>query len=338
MQLSERLDQHIVDHLVVATLPAAAGMLGRDFDHLPSVLEWRLRSALRVWISYTGQLRPLAASRLFSSVAVDLGEPAQCDLAINRSLDRGLLGVLPAPVRFRVAAMPGRWQLRDELTQRYGWINDPANWQINLVLLDGVLLAEVGPLHWQRRHSSLARLPASTTPVLAAYIARRARLGSGAVVCDPCCGAGTLIVEALAISRGLHLIATDIEGTAVEAARTNLPTSVLVAQADAARIPVREQTLDRVIVNLPWGKRSGTTSLNTELYPRFAREIDRALAPDGIALVLTEDKRRWERAVTDAGTRLSIVSGQVIDLAGSHPTLYAVRRARSRKKGKQETS
>jgi 23S rRNA G2445 N2-methylase RlmL len=82
-----------------------------------------------------------------------------------------------------------------------------------------------------------------------------------------------------------------------------------------------------VVANLPFGKRVGSHGGNQVLYPAFLRELDRVLAGDGRAVLLTEDKRLLVESLQR--TRgLRIIKETTFETGGAHPSAYVVVRSR----------
>src|SRR4030095_12321090 len=153
----------------------------------------------------------------------------------------------------------------------------------------GLLRVEIGPLFLTSRFGELARLPASTTPVIAGIMCRLAKLRAGDVVLDPMCGAGTLLVVAAGSANLAPVIGFDISQRAVREAAANLARRGIagtVVRADAGQLPLQAGTCDGVLPNLPLGKRVGSHDDNTELYPRMLRELTRVLTRQGRAVLL----------------------------------------------------
>ncbi|WP_090941591.1 TRM11 family SAM-dependent methyltransferase [Nonomuraea jiangxiensis] len=209
------------------------------------------------------------------------------------------------------------------------------------------------PLH--RRPYKLASVRGTLHPPVAAAMAELARLDGAGTVLDPCCGAGTTLIEAHALTRshapdGLRLLGFDHDPAALRAATANAALDATAAAAedvtanvtanaaaasppgaarrsrfrwavaDAGRIPVPAGGVDRVLVNPPWGRQvapRGTLAGDGDL---LWREVRRVLAADGLAVALLHDEVPSGFAVEEA-VRVS--------LSGRHP-LIAVLRSRGR--------
>ncbi|HEX3930307.1 MAG TPA: methyltransferase domain-containing protein [Nocardioides sp.] len=325
----------VSDRLVLRSLRGATDYLADELRQVSATTTARVevvrRRPDRLDVELTGPLAALRPLHFFSEAAVDLGEPSETEERLRISLTEGALSALPGPVRFRVGDLGDeRWELRDRLVQTWGWDNAPRGWQVNLDLVEGHLLATVGDLHLTRRHGRLERLPASTTPVLAAALVRLAKIPPGAVVVDPFCGAGTNLLLAHAMTGPELLVGLDHRPDSLAPARANATrreAPLRLVRADATRLPLSSGCADRVIGNLPFGKRVGSHGANQELYPRFCRELDRVLTGDGRAVLLTEDKRLLVDSIQR--TRgLRVIKEATFETGGAHPTAYVVVRSR----------
>jgi 23S rRNA G2445 N2-methylase RlmL len=96
-----------------------------------------------------------------------------------------------------------------------------------------------------------------------------------------------------------------------------------LVRADAAHLPVGTGAADRVVANLPFGKRVGSHRVNEALYPAALAEIARVLPGGGRAVLLTDDKRLFRETVQR--TRLvRVVKEIVLARGGLHPSAYVL--------------
>ena len=243
-------------------------------------------------------------------------------------------------IHFRVHA-PGDPDRRDvaidQVSRTLGWVNSAGDWDVNVDLTTG--RADIGALRWAARFGRLDRLPAATPVTVAACAVRLAKVPSGAVLLDPCGGVGTVpIVDALARPTGSGLV-IDLsdEATALAAGNVrmmDLTDRVEVRRGDATRLEIEDHSVDRVVTDLPFGKRIGSNEANRSLYPATLREIERVLTADGRCVLLSDDKRLFREAVARTHG-LKVVRERVVRYNGVTPTAYTLARSRRLRSVKQ---
>jgi tRNA (guanine6-N2)-methyltransferase len=336
-------DHPVTDRVHLESLPGVVDRLLQQCHDLGAPLMTAIsRVADSVVLDYTGPLAPVAALRVYSAFSVLLGDHAdsQADAhrpalaALRASRDTGVLSALPAgPLRFRIDPIAARWELRDLLESELGWVNDPRDYQLNLTRRDALLLAQVGPLYYTGRFPALRKIPASTTPLIAAVMLALAKPRPGNTVYDPFCGAGTLLAEAAAQDVPLTVLGTELDPRHLAESVGNHAVfpAVWLGRADAAHLPVADGAVDRVVSNLPFGKRVGSHAGNTTLYPAFLAELGRVLRADGRAVLLTEDKQLFKRTV-EAARGLRVLREVPLASGGLHPTAYVLERTRTAKR------
>jgi tRNA G10 N-methylase Trm11 len=229
-------------------------------------------------------------------------------------------------VRFRVAPGTAYADLLRTAAADLGWSEDPGNWSVNLVAGPGGCEAEIGPFHWSQRFGRLERLPWSTKPVVAEVLARLAKVYPTHRVLDPFCGTATLLTAAAAGAGELVAFGSDHDPTAIALARQNLARQDIPAELSIARAEELDhagRSIDRVLSNLPFGKLVGSHTSNTRLYPAALAEIARVLRPKGRAVLMTDDKRLFEKSVL-ATRGLKIVRRRVLTYGGVTPTIYVL--------------
>jgi tRNA (guanine6-N2)-methyltransferase len=139
------------------------------------------------------------------------------------------------------------------------------------------------PLH--RRPYKTASVPGTLHPPLAAAMLRLAEVGAGDVLLDPCCGAGTIPIEAAGAAA--RVLGTDADPAAVAAAASNgRGAGVTWSVADAGALPLHDGTVDRIVVNPPWARQVLPRGRLATTPDRLWREARRVLAPGGRIVAL----------------------------------------------------
>lgn len=175
------------------------------------------------------------------------------------------------------------------------------------------------PLH--RRPYKTAQLPGSTKPTVAAAMARLAGAAPGVAVLDPCCGAGTILIEAALLGAGVR--GGDNDPAAIAATRANARgagVNARVQRWDARHLPLAAGTCPAIAANLPWGRQVETRTPLEPLYAALGAEFARVLAPGGRAVLLTSAPE----LLTLPGCAL--IQSLEISLFGQKPTIAVYRR------------
>ncbi len=155
----------------------------------------------------------------------------------------------------------------------------------------------VGREPLQNRPYKQEHVPGSLRPPVAAAMVWLAGILPGERVLDPCCGAGTLLVEAA--YRGGRVLGGDPDRTALVAACGNAATAqarVDLHRWDARALPVADETVTRIVTNPPWGRKVAIEADAEAFYSEIGREVTRVAAPGARIVVLTwvpEWVRSW---------------------------------------------
>jgi tRNA (guanine6-N2)-methyltransferase len=194
----------------------------------------------------------------------------------RKALARGLAGKLPAS-----------WPHVEENAAVEIWLTIHA-----AVAVCGVRLSDRSMRH---RTYKAEHLPASLRPTVAAAMVRLAEIKPHHTVVDPLCGAGTILAEVLSEAREggkrVMVLGGDLEREAVRSATANLRRlgEAHLTRWDARRLPLADQSVDRLVSNLPFGIQIGEPEEIGPLYRRLLPEFDRVLRPGGRAVLLVAD-------------------------------------------------
>jgi 23S rRNA G2445 N2-methylase RlmL len=167
------------------------------------------------------------------------------------------------------------------------------------------------PLH--ERAYKVAERAGALKPSVAAAMLRLANVQAGQTLLDPCCGSGTICIEA--VLSGAVVRGGDLDAEAVEAARTNAQAAganVRLETWDARSLPLDAGSVDYVVSNLPWGRQ---IPADAGLYAAVCREVERVLAPGGSAVLLTSTPELLQFE------RLQLRQSVEISLFGQTPTI-----------------
>ena len=293
-------------------------------------IETRLAEDLFVEIGSGDTGAPLSrlAGHLWSSSRYDAALPA-----IAPRL--GSLGPRPGfHVVARLRAERGflRTELRDELAravlrERPRWrLADPAPlelWALQTRPTRVRLGVRLTDHRMRQRAGREVERPGALRPVVAAAMLKLAELSPELrrPVLDPCCGAGTIVREAL--DTGLAGVGADIALEAIRAARSNLPVSTPLVVADARALPFRSGFAGAIVCNLPFGRRYHVEQPTLWLRQAIA-EFERVAARGGAIVMLTPRSAAFEAAVLRPRAE-RLRARHPIKLLGLPTTIWAFR-------------
>lgn len=214
---------------------------------------------------------------------------------------------------------------------------DTASWRVTIedrTAIVGLRPAR-HPLH--RRAWKRASVPGTLHPPVAAAMAVLARLRPGDQVLDPCCGAGTLLVEAADLRPGLMLTGSDSSPASLAAAAVNAAhlcdrTTIRWMLADAGRLPLGISSVDRILVNPPWQRQVAAQHSLGGGMGNLWDEAARVLRPGGLVVGLLDSADAFPH--TRAGRGDWCTTRRIpISLFGRHPDIVvAERQGRPRKR------
>lgn len=192
---------------------------------------------------------------------------------------------------------------------------DAAPWRVTL---DGSTMY-VGPrpfsapLH--RRPWRTETVLGSLHPPVAAAMVRVARIEKDTTAIDPCCGAGTILLEARLAAPAATLIGRDVDPGAITTARRNgAGLGIDWALGDASRIDSSVRCVDRIITNPPWGVRRTAGDLDA-----FLGEWRRVIDLRGLLVVLLDET---QQAVITDHPHWTVTAAYPVSVAGRHPRIF----------------
>ncbi|ELR22928.1 methyltransferase domain containing protein [Acanthamoeba castellanii str. Neff] len=201
-----------------------------------------------------------------------------------------------------------------QIKNKLGWYTDLKNYntEVMIHLNDEqlVIALPVGRVPISKR-SYMASF--GLRPPVAWAMARLVEIGEEEVVCDPMCGAGTLLIEAAQEWPGACYVGMDVSNEQLGLCLDNLQQSrtqsrIAVCRARVEALPLRDESVDAVVCDLPFGRKFqvGDAAALARLYRAFAAEALRVLRPLGRAVLLTSQTETLEEALravdADGGT------------------------------------
>lgn len=307
----------------------------------------------RIAATYTGPIAAALALRTVDDLFVDLAEwhgisHHRAVLAtlqqLSQELDlgpaaavRAQVSPLSRPPSFSVSAsfVGRRNYTSDEIKQAVaagimsgsGWSYQPSDQEseINIRLFieheDVYVGMRLGERPINRRPYKQAHVPGSLKPPVAAALLRLAGVQTGESVLDPCCGAGTILIEAALL--GAAARGGDLAPTALEAARANARAAGVEIDLrlwDARRLPLESGSVAHIVTNLPWGRQIEVEVELARYYRELLGEMSRVLRRHGTMVLLTNLPQSIEVPA------MRLVSQQTISLFGQQATVLIFER------------
>jgi SAM-dependent methyltransferase len=224
---------------------------------------WRPEGVEKALSAWSAEVRPLARGMTYRVVVRVQDERS----AWRTELRRGLIRA--------IAADRPRWKTADP-AQVEVWISEYQPGR----LVAGLRLAD--PSARQRAGQSPER-PDALRPTVAALMVGLAGEPRD-VLLDPCCGAGTILGQALAAGWP-DVQGTDIDPGAVEIARRNVPRAGVI-KGDARSIDLPDESAGAVVSRLPTGPRYEVEGSMRTWMGAVLREMTRVTGPGGRVVLL----------------------------------------------------
>ena len=192
---------------------------------------------------------------------------------------------------------------------------------------DGYISLKLSANDMAQRPYKQAHIPASLKPTLAYSMVRLSRPHPDDVFLDAMCGAGTILLERALIGRYRYLIGGDVSTEALDATVTNFGRKHQPRQFfhwDARTLPLRSNTVDKIVCNLPFGEAIGNVPQLTNLYRHCLKEYARVLNPRGRMVLLTSQDTLF---YSELKQRRSLRTTQqlTVDVRGMRAKMYVVR-------------
>jgi tRNA (guanine6-N2)-methyltransferase len=144
------------------------------------------------------------------------------------------------------------------------------------------------------------------------------------------CGSGTILIERAAYGSAQQIIGCDIRPDALSCAATNIHASayqgIQILHADAATLPLLDNSVDVLCADLPFGQLVGTHQENEWLYPALMTEAARVARPNARFVIITHEVRLMD-GILAVLKSWQVREIQMITLGGLHPRIYVLERS-----------
>jgi 23S rRNA G2445 N2-methylase RlmL len=226
------------------------------------------------FVALVGKLRPLRRTSGFEVVGSFLGRRNYNRKEIETSAGEAIAGVVGMPFLDHDLIDPGTVDV---------------SFRIHIRDSQAIVGLRVTsrPLH--RRDYRTSSIPGALHPPVAFAMAMLSGAKPGLAVADPCCGTGTLLIEATRLIPGTVAVGSDLSEVSLQAARNNgvnAGCDLRLVRADLGRLPYRGGSAGCVLANLPWGQAVKAEGIVRDDIQLAIGEILRILAANGNAVLL----------------------------------------------------
>ncbi|XP_071808944.1 tRNA (guanine(6)-N(2))-methyltransferase THUMP3-like isoform X1 [Asterias amurensis] len=244
-------------------------------------------------------------------------------------------------------------KMGEHLIRRYGWPVKMKKFDMEVLVnvnnddaTIGINLTEES-LH---KRNIIHFGPTTLRSTLAHCMLRLGEPQPGDVICDPMCGGGSIPLEG-ALNWGSYFLGGDNHDIACVHSRDNLAAMnekrqsqgsgclrMDVIQWDVTNLPLRTNSLDVIVSDMPFGKRMGSRLNNWELYRRSLLEMGRVCRQgSGRAVLLTQDKKCMAKILLKVSSVWRKKVQLVINIGGLYACVYVLkRRGKTEEASKQE--
>ncbi|QPC81197.1 methyltransferase domain-containing protein [Phototrophicus methaneseepsis] len=143
------------------------------------------------------------------------------------------------------------------------------------------------------------------------------------------CGSGTMLIERAAQMPAKQMIGVDISPDAIAASHANIAAANLpqirLIQADSQALPLPNQSVTRIVADLPFGQHIGSHDENLWLYPALLHEASRVAAIGATFTLITHEVKLMD-ATLPSLPQWHLQSQSMITLTGLHPRIYVLER------------
>jgi tRNA (guanine6-N2)-methyltransferase len=179
-----------------------------------------------------------------------------------------------------------------------------------------------------RRNWRKEFVPAGINPALAYIMCEIAEIREDDVILDPFCGGGTIPITASLYFNPKKVIASDISGKAIEITQKNASNAgiqnISIFRSDVGRLNLSENSISKIITNLPFGIREKSHLENLEIYNDFAKLLSVILVENGKAIILTQELSLLQETLLNVGIKK--IEDYPINQGGLKPHIFVFKK------------
>ncbi|XP_003416167.2 THUMP domain-containing protein 2 isoform X1 [Loxodonta africana] len=194
------------------------------------------------------------------------------------------------------------------LMKQFGWKADLRNPDLEIFIHLNDIYSVVGIPFFRVPLANRAYIQtAGLRSTIAWAMASLAEIQAGALVLDPMCGLGTILLEAAKEWPDVYYVGADVSDSQLLGACENLKAAGLedrieLLKASVIELPLPSESVNIIISDIPFGKKF---KLGKDI-KSILQEMERVLRIDGaVVLLLSEDHHRRLKDCEESGIRLN---------------------------------
>ncbi|KAI8969042.1 putative RNA methylase family UPF0020-domain-containing protein [Mycotypha africana] len=156
--------------------------------------------------------------------------------------------------------------------------------------------------HDQKQRNRVFVGQTSLNPCIAYCLTLISNPQPGQIILDMCCGTGTIPIEGASNFSDVLWVGSEVKHkTLTQKALGNVQycnlKNVELLLGDGRKLCLRDNTVDSVISDWPWGLRENSFTQIQKLYPKFLKEMWRIVNKDGRAYIVTQGRKLMNRTL-----------------------------------------
>ncbi|XP_015173673.1 PREDICTED: THUMP domain-containing protein 3-like [Polistes dominula] len=224
-----------------------------------------------------------------------------------------------------------------ELQDKYHWLVDLSLYHLEIIckIVQNEIVTQLRITHESKHHRNIIHFGPTTLRATICYnLLRLAQPNPGDIIIDPMCGSASIPIEGGLVYGSSYILCGDNHSKAVLRSKSNIEIScpkskVDLTQWDVCYLPLLNNSIDIVVTDMPFGKRSGNMMDNRVLYKQFLLQLGRVVRCNtGRLVLLTYDKRSFNLSLQAAADLFKVTKMLGVNIGGLAAVVYVLKRTR----------
>ncbi|XP_014599950.1 PREDICTED: THUMP domain-containing protein 3-like [Polistes canadensis] len=222
-----------------------------------------------------------------------------------------------------------------ELQDKYHWLVDLSLYHLEIIckIVQNEIVTQLRITHESKHHRNIIHFGPTTLRATICYnLLRLAQPNPGDIIIDPMCGSASIPIEGGLVYESSYILCGDNHSKAVLRSKSNIENScskskVDLTQWDVCYLPLLNNSIDIVVTDMPFGKRSGNMMDNRVLYKEFLLQLGRVVRRNtGRLVLLTYDKRSFNLSLQAASDLFKVTKMLGVNIGGLAAVVYVLKR------------